>query len=265
MYRYLKVLRMIIWQFRGYAPQPVTPRAVYRWLKQFPTPVRRSLLLLLQYIVFISEIEAKASLVKLNQRIVDRLRGDGIGYDRIIYVAIDKAASSSHIMLGILRDAINLEKGKRAYLIDSGNIKELQETTARLGKGAIIYVDDFSGTGKQFRRSRDWAAQYFTGSFSEFFIASAMCEEAIERIQEVGVEPLAGLIHTRGCRPLHQDCAVLDPGTKQTVIQICQQIHPRSGLGFVSIAARMCTTHSRVMCTTHRRLDVYHLASVAGC
>ena len=33
----------------------------------------------------------------------------------------------------------------------------------------------------------------------------------------------------------------------------------------VSIAARMCTTHSRVMCTTHRRLDVYHLASVAGC
>jgi len=33
----------------------------------------------------------------------------------------------------------------------------------------------------------------------------------------------------------------------------------------LSIAARMCTTHSRVMCTTHRRLDVYHLASVAGC
>ena len=27
----------------------------------------------------------------------------------------------------------------------------------------------------------------------------------------------------------------------------------------------MCTIRSRVMCTTHRRLDVYHLASVAAC
>ncbi|MGB9594510.1 MAG: IS110 family transposase [Anaerolineae bacterium] len=33
----------------------------------------------------------------------------------------------------------------------------------------------------------------------------------------------------------------------------------------LSIAARMCTTRSRVMCTTHRRLDVYHPASVAAC
>jgi hypothetical protein len=235
MLSYLRVFWKILFYFRGYKPQPVTPLSVWRWLSQFPVPSRRWLLLLLDYVIYISEKVTIQNLVSLNQDILSRLCSDGIGLDRTIYVAIDTAGSSSHVMLNLLRDVENLER-RGARLVDSKDTYSLNKLTSAIGSGAIIYVDDFAGTGKQFRRNRDWTAQFIFGAFSEFLLAPVICEEAYQRIEESGVVPVSSFRHTIDQRPLHQKSKVIVDAWRAQIIDLCKKINPDSGLGFGNLA-----------------------------
>lgn len=229
------MLGKILFYFRGYRPQPVTLLSVWRWLRQFPVSSRLRLYLLLDYMIYISERATIQSLVSLNRGMLSRLRSDGVGLDRTIYVAVDAAGSSSHVMLNLLRDAENLER-KGAKLVDSRDAYRLTELTSEIRAGAIIYVDDFAGTGKQFRRNRDWTVQFIAGAFSEFFLAPVICEEAYQRIEESGVVPVSSFKHTIDQRPLHRQCEVLADDWKNHVIDLCKEINPNSGLGFGNLA-----------------------------
>lgn len=213
MLSYLRALWKTLFSFRDYRPQPVTAKSVWRWLSQYPVSSRRHLLLLLDRIIYFSEKRTVGSLVSGNEIILSKLQQDGIGLDRVVYVAVDTAGSSSHVMLNLLRDAENLER-KRAKLVDSRDIESLQESTGAIGSGAIIYVDDFAGTGKQFSGNRDWTAQYIIGSFSEFFLAPVICAEAWRRIESSGVVPVSNFTHTTDQRPLHQESKILPDNIK---------------------------------------------------
>ena len=232
---YLRVFWRIFFDFRGYRPQSVTPLSVGRWLSQFSPPYRSQLYLLLDHVVYYSEKATIQTLVSLNRRILDRLNSDCIGLDRTVYVAVDTAGSSSHVMLNLLRDAENLER-KGASLVDSRDAYRLEELTSDIASGAIIYVDDFSGTGKQFRRARDWAAQFIVGAFSEFFLVPVICEEAHQRIAESGVVPVTSLTHTIQQRPLHRESEILSDDCKRNIVDLCAQINPNAGLGFNNLA-----------------------------
>jgi hypothetical protein len=189
----------------------------------------------LDYIIYFSERATVDSLVKLNREILGNLAADGVELDRVIYVASDSAGSSSHIMLNLLRDVENLER-RGATLIGSREAHALQEKTGRIGNGAIIYVDDFSGTGKQFTRNRTWSAQFITGSFSEFFLAPVICEEAYQKIDEAGVSPVAGHLHTISERLLHSDSSLIDDEDKELLVKVCREIDYSNGLGFKKLA-----------------------------
>ncbi|MDP2859387.1 MAG: hypothetical protein Q8P50_15625, partial [Bacillota bacterium] len=145
MLQHVRVFYKILLGFRDYKPQPVTPRSVWQWLCQFPPCCRHHLYLLLDHVIYYSEEAIQQHLVSLNREILARLRSDGIGLDRTIYVAVDTAGSSSHVMLNLLRDAENLER-KGANLVDSRDTRALMGLTSQIGSGAIIYVDDFAGT-----------------------------------------------------------------------------------------------------------------------
>jgi hypothetical protein len=229
MLTYLRVLGKILFRFRGYRPQPVTLLSVWRWLRQFPFPSRFCLYLLLDYVIYISEQVTIQSLVSLNRSILSQLRSDGIELDRMIYVSTDTAGSSSHVMLNLLRDAENLER-KGARLVDSRDAHRLTELTSEIRSGAIIYIDDFAGTGKQFRRNRNWTAQFIAGAFSEFFLAPVICEEAWQRIEETGVVPISSFKHTIDQRPLHRQCAILPDNWKNPVVDLCREINANVGL-----------------------------------
>ena len=99
-------------------------------------------------------------------------------------------------MLNLLRDHARLER-RGARLLHSKDVEGLQDLTRELGGGAIIYVDDFSGTGKQFIRNRMHAASFVIGTFAEFFLLACICEEAIMMLDEVGVVPIYGRKHMR--------------------------------------------------------------------
>jgi hypothetical protein len=190
---------------------------------------------LLSKVIFITEGQTRSAIANLNKKIIGKLAADGIRPEQIIYVQIDEAGSSSPVMLNMLRDAANL--GRRGFkFIDSKDITGLQELTSTINTGAIIYVDDFSGTGKQFTKNRRWVAQYIVGNFSEFFLAPCICEEAVNRISKVGVALYHQITHMKSERPLHPECAILENSIKEELRGICREINPAAGLGFEKLA-----------------------------
>lgn len=151
---YINILRRLLFQYRGYKPQPVTLITAWRWLTQFPWHLRSHLFFLLHFIVCFSEAQTIKALVAANDNIISRLRADGYDYKDVIYISIDQAGSSSQVMLNLLRDAVNLER-KKANLIDSRDVNRLPRLTSKIQRGAIIYVDDFSGSGNQFLKNHN--------------------------------------------------------------------------------------------------------------
>lgn len=138
-------------------------------------------------------------------------------------------------MLNMLRDSANLER-RGAQFLDANDMAGLVNKTYELGSGAIIYVDDFSGSGKQFIRSRKRVASFVTGAFSEFFLAPCMCEEAIKKVEEEGVQPVPGMIHGKFERPLYKETSYFEDDVKQELVGLCKAINKKAGLGFCELA-----------------------------
>jgi hypothetical protein len=170
-----KCWRAIV-KFRGYEPQPVTRDSFKRWLNQFDNQDRQLVLSLLDSIVYMDEEQVTRALLELNRSLIQHLGGYGIPPERIIYVQTDDAGSSSTVVLNLLRNRAGLEK-RGCKLVDSNNVKGLNDLTNQLGEGAIVYVDDFVGTGDQLAKVRNFIGAYIFGSFSEFVLAPSICEE----------------------------------------------------------------------------------------
>jgi hypothetical protein len=221
--------------FRHYQPQPVTIRSIWLWLRQFPLNVRFELLSLLSYVIFVSQRQTEGFLEQRNAEVLSRLAEEGLGPENIIYVELDTAGSSSGVMLNVLRDRQNLER-RRSKFISTRDGDLMTQYSNTLETGAVVYVDDFSGSGRQFLRNRKRIAPFITGNFAEFFVAACICEEAIDAIEPSGVVPLPGMVHLKSERPLHDECTLLSPSVKERLISISEGIHRRHGIGFLRMA-----------------------------
>ncbi len=234
---YLRILRFCR-QVKDYNPQKVNVQLIRDWLDQFPRNDHHLILSLLGYIRYYSAQKTEDVLVKHNQKLLSRLQGAGITTDKVIYVTIDKPASSSHLMLNLLRDKANLER-KGVHIIDSQNLLELIKTTTDLGSGAIIYVDDFSGTGDQFLKSRNFVAKEvpLIGQFSEFFLLPCICREAFIVIAKEGVEIVCDYIHDKNDRPLHPDSIILEEAERERLVGYCKEGDSGAPLGYRGLAS----------------------------
>ena len=228
------------WHLRGYEPRTVTVRSLLRWARQFPPGYRSDLLRMATAIRFVTKQEAVHLLLELNSQVLTSLRQDGVDYDRVIYVTTDSAGSSSGVMLNLLRDRANLER-KGARFLDSQDATGIQKMTTDLGHGALIYVDDFAGTGKQFTRSRTNAAEYVMGTFSEFFLLPCICEEALPKLEEAGVVLCAGFIHKKSDRPLLEECKDWPANRREGLVNLSQEKFGRRriSLGFGGLATNV--------------------------
>ena len=223
---------------RTYKVKRATIRRIRNWAMQFPAEYRRDLVRLARHLIVVSEEDAIHSLVKHNDRVLKDLREFGVGIDSVIYVTTDKAASSSHVMLSVLRDRSRLEL-RGAHIIDSMNVQGIQERTRELQKGAIIYVDDFAGTGKQFVRSRKRVAEHVVGTFSEFFVLPCICDEALRKTKAVGVEACADRVHTPEERPLHRSGTLLSRSAREGIVELGRSVWGKASLGFDKLATNV--------------------------
>ncbi len=160
-----------------------------------------------------------------------RLRDAGLPPEKLIYVQVHEAGSSSPVMLNMLRDAAGLEQ-RGCNFLDSRDTLRFNSLTSGLEEGALIYVDDFVGTGTQFCEARDFAAQFIEGNFSEFLLAPCVCEEGFYVLGERGIEAFAGHVHSKADRPLHENSTLLDKKTKKRLIELCHEIDPTVGVGY---------------------------------
>jgi hypothetical protein len=233
----LKKLRLwrYIRRFPDYRPQPVTVGRLETWTGQFSERDAKAARTLLDRIVYLSEEMVQQILVEQNRALVNRLRKAGIDPKHTIYVSLHDAGSSSPVMLNLLRDAAGLQR-TGCHLIDGHNGILLNKVTNQLAEGAVIYVDDFAGTGRQFCDTRKFVAQSIVGTFSEFLLVPCLCEEAVHRLGKDGIDFYTGMVHSRADRPLHENSSILDQETKDRFRQICLGIHNRMGLGFSGLA-----------------------------
>lgn len=223
-------------KFRSYKPQPVTFKSLNKWLKQFDIGDRRLLLDLLDRVIYVSENKTRDLLVQRNAVLLARLARSGIPLKKVVYVQIDDAGSSSAVMLNMLKEAALLER-KQCTFLDSKNIQGLHDMTYKLGEGAIVYVDDFIGSGDQFCRSRDFAAQFILGTFSEFLLCACICEEALYPLGARGIEACPGLLHSINERPLHEFSSVLDPESKERLLELSNKMSRKGNLGYKQLAS----------------------------
>lgn len=222
-------------RFRGYNPQPVTASSLSCWLSQLDRAERRDVLCLLRHVVYLSEKETETRLVDLNRGLQARLASDGISPQSTLYVQMHDPGSSSAVMLSLLRDKGHLEKAG-AIFVDWKDARGLNEMTQRIGQGAIVYVDDFAGTGGQFASVRNHLANFVVGAFPEFFLLPVICEEAFRRVSNLGVEVVAHLVHARAQRPLLRFSSSISSSRRERLLQLCARIDTSGGLGFKGLA-----------------------------
>jgi hypothetical protein len=224
-----------VYKFPDYKPQPVTHKSFLRWFRQFEKQDRTALRVLLSKMIYFTEEDIEAALVEQNTAILNRLGFLGIAPEKTIYLQIHEAGSSSPVMLNKLRDRALLEK-HRCIFLDSNDVLTIHKKTNELEDGAIVYVDDFTGTGRQFCTTRDNVKENIVGSFVEFLLVPVICEEALYELGKRDIEAYASYIHSKAERPLHENSTILEPLTKDRLRKLCKEINPRGGLGYKNSA-----------------------------
>ncbi len=221
--------------FPDYRPQPVTTESVWAWLSQFKKADRKILLRLLGQVIYYSEGDTTKTLGQLNEKLLARLAKEGITPDKVIYVQVHDAGSSSPALLNLLRDVARLER-RGCRFLDGRDTLGLHNATNELGQGAIVYVDDFIASGTQFCTARDFAADYIIGNFAEFVLLPCICEEALYELGKRGVEAFKKHIHSKQERPLHPESTLLDERTKSRLLELTTPIDKKWGLGYKGLA-----------------------------
>jgi hypothetical protein len=222
-------------RFRDYNPQAVTFLSTHKWMGQVQRRDRRVVGKLLDNVIYFSQDRTKRILAGLNDQLLRRLANAGIPAKKVVYVSFDDTASSSHMMLGMLRDASALQQ-RGCNLCDSRDIRGLTQLADKLKEGAIVYVDDFVGSARQFGRARDFVMQYVFENFAEFLLVPSICEEGKDELERRGIEVLAHNVHMKADRALQTTCTFFNEVDRNRVIEICEQIDPKMALGVEKMA-----------------------------
>jgi hypothetical protein len=222
-------------RFHDYKPKPLSLLSVSRWISQFERADRMLAQQFLDNVIYISESKTRDILIKQNAALMKRLLAAGLSPKKLIYVQVHDAGSSSPVMLNLLRDAAGLER-LGCKFVDARDSLRLNKKMSEVGVGALIYVDDFVGTGNQFCEERDFAARSFVGTFSEFLLAPSICEEAYYQISQRGIEAYTGHVHSKAERPLHQNSSIFDHEQKERLHLICKGVNAKFALGYHQLA-----------------------------
>lgn len=228
---------------RTYKPNQgqLTYFRVRDWVNQFPDECRADAARLAANLQYFSENQIIEYLTRLNVEIERRLSEDGVPSTNILYISFDDPPSSSPAMCRLLRDQGGLGAGK---FIPSTSGSKIHETTRRLREGAIIYVDDFAGSGTQFRSARNEVRDYIDGTFSEFFLLPCICDEALKVVESEGVVPVYEKRHAKSERPLLEQCDFFEKAARERLVGHSERTWGIGSLGFGMLATNVILSHA---------------------
>jgi hypothetical protein len=186
-------------------------------------------------VIYFSEDETRRILVRQNKALMADLAKRGLKPDKLIYLQTDDAGSSSPMMLGMLRDSARLQQ-RGCKFVDGRDGVRINEKTKDLQEGAIIYIDDFVGSGDQLSKARAVIMQNVVGNFSEFLLVPSICEEGYNKLTDLGIAVYTGHIHAKAERPLLENSHLLEDHERTKLIDICKKIRKRTSLGYEGLA-----------------------------
>lgn len=223
-------------RFHDYNPQHVSMASAARWMKQFSSKSDLKLACsLLEKVIYFSEAETKKILLQQNKSLMDDLQKAGLPSRKLIYLQTDDAGSSSPMMLGMLRNSAQLEQ-RGSKLLDGRDALGINAATRKREQGAIVYIDDFVGSGDQFEKARNFIQQSVVGTFSEFLLVPSICEEGYAKLTQMGVTVYSGHIHSKAERPLHDHSHLMKAQGRERLIAICKEIRASNPLGYGKMA-----------------------------
>ena len=211
------------------------------WVKQFPRECRDDAARLAANLDFLSKKWIVSELIRLNSEIEKKLGADGVPPSNIVYVALDDPASSSPAMCKLLRDQGRLSRRK---FVAATSGTEINRVTERLNTGAIVYVDDFAGTGSQFKAARADVREYIDGTFSEFFLVLCICDEATKVVETQGVEVVSEKRHAKSERPLLSESRFLEEEVRIRLVEYSYKKWGQQSLGFGMLATNVIFSHN---------------------
>ena len=209
-------------------------------MNQFPRECRDDAARLAANLVFLSQKQIISELTRLNAEIEERLVADGVSPNNIVYVALDDPPSSSPAMCRLLRDQGGMSGRK---FLAATSVSDINRATKSLRTGAIVYVDDFAGTGTQFKAARNDVREYIDGTFSEFFLLPCICEEALSVVEAEGVVAMFKKRHTKSERPLLPESSFLGQAARQRLVDHSYNMWGMGSLGFGMLATNVVLRH----------------------
>ena len=226
----LKTPKEAALRYHDYGPQPVSVASINKWKKQLNKTDRKLAWKLLQAVIYFSEAETKKILIRQNKALINTLLKAGLSTKKLIYLQTDDAGSSSPVMLGMLRDAARLQQ-RGCKFVDGRDGLRINNVTKTLEEGAIIYIDDFVGSGDQLIEARSVIMDSVVGHFAEFLLVPSICEEGYKRLTDLGIAVYSGHIHAKAERPLLENSHVLEDDERERLIALCKEIRPNTSLG----------------------------------
>jgi predicted Fe-Mo cluster-binding NifX family protein len=139
-------------------------------------------------------------------------------------------------MLGMLRDAARLQQ-RGCRFVDGRDGVRINKTTQDLAEGAIVYIDDFVGTGDQLSKARAIVMESVVGNFSEFLLVPSICEEGYKKLTDLGIAVYTGHIHAKAERPLLENSHILEDSERTKLIDMCKKIRKNTSLGYEGLAS----------------------------
>jgi hypothetical protein len=235
MWQYLHILKAVV-RFHDYNPQRVSMASASRWMKQFTDKKDLKLACsLLENVIYFSEHNTKKILLQQNAALMADLQKVGLTTKKLIYLQTDDAGSSSPMMLGMLRNAAGLEQ-LGCKLLDGRDAMGINDATRKREQGAIVYIDDFVGTGDQFEKARNFAQESVVGTFSEFLLVPSICEEGYAKLTRMGVTVYSGHIHSKAERPMHANSHLMDAEGRERLTELSKEVRKAQPLGYEGMA-----------------------------
>jgi len=247
--------RMEKWldRFRYYRDPP-DRAAVRAWLHRFNSNDRDIAARILDCVEVISEKEIHEGYSRVLKALpgwhTNKQDRDGNWY----FVGFGDAGESGQSMVRIFREANNLASEKYNYLFC--NILDLPRKKATAAD-TIVFIDDFSGTGRQVCRKWPVIFELVASSDAQFYLVlTAATETAIEEIQEKTLLSVKTRVRIQKNENVFSaSCHRFTPAERQRLLHYCSRADSDQPRGFGECGLLYVLSHK----TPNNSIPILHV------
>jgi hypothetical protein len=212
----------------------IKPDLLVAWFARFSAKDHRVARRFLAAIRFFNASVIHNTLVRESNRVMERLEQAGVAPREILVVQVDAVGSSAARAVTTFRR--NARAGKECNYCMAEDVVGMLDLTATQKIRAVVYVDDYIGTGAQLEEARTCVTSAIGVSVPEYVISVIILEEAkLALDRECTIRH--GYIHLRSERPLLPECKAFTQAARQTLTGVSAGFDAGLVLGFGGCAS----------------------------